>query len=274
MARPVHDHGIGDECTAGAPVLHRDLRDELLDDIRSGGLAGALSPASESSNATPALVAQLDEREREVAEYSNQTRRLEEHAGGLEALLEAGRHRSAELIYRVEELSASEERARVELRVAGAERQRLERVLAGLRLECDSMRDATADLQRRHEAELRAREAELLGERGKLDFELMIARQEALRLQTQLDSTAGTLIEHSRDLEEAREKLAEAESSRRACEQTIAQLKLETYNWQDANERAAAAEAHLADIMGSRSWRMTMPARRFMTALRARRKPD
>ena len=254
--------------------VYLDPRDELLDDIRSGGLAGALSPASESSNATPALVAQLDEREREVAEYSNQTRRLEEHAGGLEALLEAGRHRSAELIYRVEELSASEERAREELRVAGAERQRLERVLAGLRLECDSMRDATADLQRRLEAELRAREAELLGERGKLDFELMIARQEALRLQTQLDSTAGTLIEHSRDLEEAREKLAEAESSRRACEQTIAQLKLETYNWQDANERAAAAEAHLADIMGSRSWRMTMPARRFMTALRARRKPD
>jgi len=353
--------GVPDLCS-----VYLDPRDELLADIRSGGLAGELSPAPESSNATPALVAQLSERDREIAEYSSQARRLEEHAGGLETLLEAGRHRSAELASRVEELSVSvaraselqtkleaethrsaeltsrveelsvsvaraselqtkleaealrsaeltsrveelsvsvaraselqtkleaeahrsadllsrleelsgsQERAREELHAADIERQRLQRALAGVRLECDSMREANAESQRRHDDELLALEAALFAERGKLDFELTVARQETLRLQAQLDSSTHALVERSVELEEARERLTEGENARRACEQTMAQLKLETYNWQDANERAAAAEAHLADIMSSRSWRMTMPARRFMTAMRAGRKP-
>jgi chromosome segregation ATPase len=296
--------------------VYLDPRDELLDDVRSGGLAAELNRPPGNLDVTPALAAQLDERQREAVEYGNQTRRLQEHAGGLEAMLEAGGHRSAELSARVEELSASEkrareqlsaseehareelsaseerareqlsaseerareelsaseERAREELRAAAAERQRLERALAGLRLECDSMRDATAEFQRRHEADLHAKEAELVAERGKLDFELMIARQEALRLQTQLESTANALNARSAEMQELLGRLDESENARRGCEQMLAQLKLETYNWQDANERAAVAEAHLADIMRSRSWRLTMPARQFMTAMRARRK--
>ena len=159
------------------------------------------------------------------------------------------------------------------------ERTRIERHVAGVTLERDSLRDALAEQQRRGADELRSIEDKLLTERGNVDFELETQREENRQLRNRAAEFSRTSAQQAleRDelavgIAEARKELAVAEEARREAERQIAQLNLERLNYDELAQRAHQAESLLAEVLGSTSWRVTLPARRFMGALRGRDK--
>jgi ubiquinone/menaquinone biosynthesis C-methylase UbiE len=156
------------------------------------------------------------------------------------------------------------------------ERIRIERHAAGVTLERDSLRDALAEQQRRSADDLRSAEDKLLTERGNLDFELEREREENRQLRNRVAELARVASQQAaeRDLVNvAMDKgLAGAEEARRETERLIAQLNLERLNYDELAQRAHQAESLLAEVLGSTSWRVTLPARRLMGALRGRDK--
>ena len=173
----------------------------------------------------------------------------------LEAAVEQMRRRSAEML---------------------DERIRMERHAAGVTLERDSLRDALVEQQRRSADDLRSVEDKLLTERGNLDFELEREREENRQLRNRVAELARVASQQAaeRDLVNvAMDKgLAGAGEARRETERLIAQLNLERLNYDELAQRARQAESLLAEVLGSTSWRVTLPARRLMGALRGRDK--
>jgi SAM-dependent methyltransferase len=68
--------------------------------------------------------------------------------------------------------------------------------------------------------------------------------------------------------ERARREADLADEARRAAERSFAELQLSHIDCAELAERAQSAERLLQDLLGSASWRMTLPARRLMGALR------
>jgi len=87
---------------------------------------------------------------------------------------------------------------------------------------------------------------------------------ETLAQQTSQRESAAAAIDR------AREDVERADAARREGERLIAQLKLERLNYDELAQRAHQAESVLQEVLGSTSWRLTLPARRLMGALRGR----
>lgn len=144
------------------------------------------------------------------------------------------------------------------------ERARFERQTAGLSLERDSLREALSELQRRQHDELRRLEEAQLTALAELELELLTVREENQQLSSRIEELTGVA---------ARRADLEAEEVRREIDRLGAQLRLERLNYDDLARRAHQAESVLAEVLGSTSWRVTLPARRFMGVLRGRNKP-
>lgn len=144
------------------------------------------------------------------------------------------------------------------------ERARFERQTAGLSLERDSLREALSEQQRRQHVELRRLEERQLTAVAEVELELATVREENQQLSSRIEELTGIA---------ARRADLEAEEVRREIDRLGAQLRLERLNYDDLAQRAHQAESVLAEVLSSTSWRVTLPARRFMGVLRRRNKP-
>ena len=224
--------------------VYLDPRDELLADIRSGGLAsgcsggqtvleapvqpGVLTSAplqidDEAELQLAALRSELAKVECELTERVNQVKSLEAHT-------------AAELAQERETATRLESVHQQEHQVFAARVAELEQIAS-------EAHERQAALERAIESLTVEREQleAILTERGEVDFELATVREENLEL-------------------------------RRETERLVAQLKLERLNDDELAQRTHQAESVLAEVLGSTSWRVTLPARRLMGALRRRDK--
>jgi ubiquinone/menaquinone biosynthesis C-methylase UbiE len=303
--------------------VYLDPRDELLADIRAGGLGTALSGGSVEGDGLQQLSsgeAELAKIEHELAERVVQVKSLEDHAGGLESLLHVEQRRSGELEERLESLSGEfttiresadqleatrrQENVFFAARVAELERQTAEleqrsaeleqrndeagRRSAGLEQRNDELERRSAGLEQRNDelerrnAELERQKDELEQARRRSDSERDNALAElaaAVEARTRTDrKAAGLMLECDALREALSEQQGRTDEAQRVVEtaaladahREIARLELERLNYDELAQRTHAAETLLADIMGSHSWRLTLPARRFMGALRKR----
>jgi hypothetical protein len=114
-------------------------------------------------------------------------------------------------------------------------------------------------------------------EREKLGFEITTVREENLQLRREVvELSSAAARQPAADgevfaaLDQARREREGAAEARRDAERLHAQLKLERLNYDELAKRHHEVESVLQDVLGSTSWRLTLPARRFMSALRGR----
>jgi ubiquinone/menaquinone biosynthesis C-methylase UbiE len=244
--------------------------------------------ASELTARLESVTTELAHKREMASRFETERRRENESfaariAGLEEAVREADERR--ELLERTLE-SLSAERGQLATAVEDMHRKsqemidqrvRIERHAAGVTLERDALRGTLAEQQRRHAGELRALEDELLSERRRVDTELSAAREEYRRLRDRADELAQALAQSSSErdnlaaaIDRARKDRDNAEDARREGQRLIAQLKLERLNYDELAQRIHQAESTLQDVLGSTSWRVTLPARRLMGAIRGR----
>jgi len=204
--------------------------------------------------------------------------RIAELAGERDAASRLASQREEELeslAARVAELEGTLERLRRKSAEIAEERTRIERQAAGMTLERDSLRDALAEQQRRQAGAMRSLEDAFLTERGQVDLELATLREENRYLQSRAAELAEAAAQRAAEREElgatmdrARQDLVGVEEARREVERLNAQLSLERLNYDELAQRAHQAESVLAEVLASTSWRVTLPARRFMGLFR------
>jgi ubiquinone/menaquinone biosynthesis C-methylase UbiE len=205
-----------------------------------------------------------------IVELEQAAREAAERRVLLERTLESRTHEHEELAAAVEGMH----RKSLEM---SDERVRIERRAAGVTLERDALRSALAEQQRRQADDLRLLEDALLIERERLGLELSAAREEYRQLRDRADELAEAAAKQEAEradlaaaIDRAHEDRANAEEARREGQRLIAQLKLERLNYDELAQRAHQAESLLQDVLGSTSWRLTLPARRLMGTIRGR----
>jgi ubiquinone/menaquinone biosynthesis C-methylase UbiE len=271
----------------------------------AGGLESLLAAEQRRTAELVASVQSLSDelqQEREAAKRVDGERRREDEAlnarvAELEQASSAAHERRTSLERTIASQTGERERLEAtvdQMRRKSAElldeRTRIERNAAGVTLERDSLRDALADQQRRQADELRALEDKLLTERGKVDFDLAAQREENRQLRSRAAELAATTAQQAAEfaaaarqqaaeqqelevaLNRARADLEGTKEVRRERERLIARLDLERLNYDELAQRAHQAETVLTEVLGSTSWRVTLPARRLMGALRGRDK--
>ena len=244
------------------------------------------------------------ELERELAERVVQVKSVEDHAAGLETMLGAEQRRSGELEARLENLMGEfttvresaeqlealrrQENAFFSARVADLERQKdeLEQERHRSGAERDTVlaeRDAALAERDTVLAERDTALAAALAERdaARAERDSVLAELAAAQeVQTRTQRKAAGLILECDALREAlfeqQGRAGEEQAAETAAladaHREIARLELERLNYDELAQHTHEAETLLADIMGSHSWRLTLPARRFMGAFRNRGK--
>ncbi len=178
-----------------------------------------------------------------------------------------------------EQITGTVQHLQRELSELRQERGRTERHAAALGLERDSLREGLNEQQRRQDDEIRALEAASDRAREHADRELAAMREENRQLTARVAELSDAAAQQAAERDEISAALVQnrnwlhvSEEARRELDRLVAQLKLERLNYDELALRTHQAETLLSEVLGSTSWRLTLPARRFMGVIRGRGK--